>query len=95
MTRLALALLLSAPAFAEDSTEEPAVPQGDSVTGRKPPPLRGNLREDGTITPSAEEEMIGQYPARIARGAEMLNIDVEFVLACWQAMEGLFERDYA
>lgn len=95
MMRLVLPLLLlSAPALAEDGAEEPAVPQGDSVTGRKPPPLRGTIREDGTITPSAEEEMIGQYPARIVRGAEMLNMDVEFVWECWQAMEGLYERDY-
>jgi tetratricopeptide (TPR) repeat protein len=90
-------LLLSAPALAEDDdgSEDVVAPQGDSVTGRKPPPLRGTLREDGTILPSSQEEMIGQYPARIVNGAKMLNMDVEFVWECWSAMEGLYERDYA
>ena len=93
---LPLLLVFSAPVLADDSEEtEESAPQGDSVTGRQPPPIEGTIREDGLIVPTADEEREGQYPARITNGAKMLNMDVEFVWECWKAMEGLYERDYA
>ncbi|MFT4974512.1 MAG: tetratricopeptide (TPR) repeat protein [Myxococcota bacterium] len=78
----------------EDSNPAVVIPDDARVTGRAPPPLVGLSVEEGLPEPGTPEEMIGDYPARIVAGAQLLQMDVAFLNDCWLAMEGLYKRDY-
>jgi len=98
----ALLVALSAPAHADPDPAPPSdppqqsstVPEDARVTGRAPPPIEGLGSASTERTFGGEEEMIGEYPARIVEGARILQMDAGFVNACWLAMEGLYKRDY-
>ncbi|MEL6342285.1 MAG: hypothetical protein AAFV53_04085 [Myxococcota bacterium] len=80
------------------ATADGEVPSTDRVSGHKPPPLEGieTIEDIPRFYRSMDggEEMVGKYPARIVRGAEILQNDVDFVYQCWLGMEGLYRRDY-
>ena len=90
---LLLAGLLTGAAQAQDDGSETT---GDSVTGRQPPPLQGTADQarDLELPVPGQEPMMGQYPARIVKGAQILQTDVEFIYLCSVAMEGLYKREY-
>jgi tetratricopeptide (TPR) repeat protein len=78
-----------------EGTTNEALPADARVTGRAPPPLNVELDTSGLPEPGEVEPMIGSYPARIVNGAQMLQMDVDFVNECWLAMEGLYTRNYS
>ena len=83
--------LLSAPAaFAQDDYEEA------TFTGKKDKPVVEDVEDESqlVVVQKAEEETVRPYPEKVYEGARVLQMDVEFVYACHNAVNLVYERKY-
>jgi tetratricopeptide (TPR) repeat protein len=83
-------LLFTVPVMAQDDYEEA------TFTGKKDKPVIADIEDDAdAVTPVTQaEETVRPYSERVYEGARFLQMDVEFVNACHQAVELVYQRKY-
>jgi len=92
-----LVLGLSSPALAADEDDDSA--DNEKVTDGSLPPLSGEPRSpvkewDDSYKPTLEEVMARPLPAHAYYGAELLDMDPEFVNGVQHGLELMYKRDY-
>ncbi|MDP6933061.1 MAG: tetratricopeptide repeat protein [Myxococcota bacterium] len=91
-------IALAGPSDSDVETEEDLEEQ--TMTGRRIAPVdlgsqTGEQPEGTLLTADELEEARNRaYPARVYRGAKVLQMEVEFVGRVWQAVEAIYLRDY-
>jgi len=66
-----------------------------TFTGKKDKPVMADIEDESeALKESSVEDTVRPYPEKVYEGARVLQMDVEFVYACHQAVDLVYQRKY-
>tara|TARA_Y100000994_G_scaffold67791_1_gene55378 strand:- start:371 stop:679 length:309 start_codon:yes stop_codon:yes gene_type:complete len=90
--------LYSPMVWADDSESSDDDLSEQTISGQRVAvPVEADIEDENTAVDKVDvaPASIRPYPDKVYEGARVLNMDVEFVNTCYQAIEMVYKRQYA